>query len=262
MVSADEGTGKNVSRSDGYSYPRLAQLYDLQNPWAADTEFYLSLATRLDATKIIDVGCGTGLLACALADRGHHVIGLDPAAAMLDVARNRSGGEKVLWVEGDARRLREVLDAAGADLALMTGHAAQEILDDGEWSATLFAIHDALRPGGRMAFESRNPLAQPWTNWNPQATRDTIEHPTAGRVEVWIEDLEVQGDLVRFDEHHLFENTGEQLVAGGELRFRSRARLARSLEDAGFSVEEVLGDWDGRPWDEASREMIFIVSRR
>lgn len=259
---ADERADTNVFRSAGYADPRLAQLYDLQNPWAADTEFYLRLANRLEAEKILDIGCGTGLLTCALAERGNRVVGLDPAAAMLDVARNRPGGEKVLWVEGDASRLGETAEAAGADLAIMTGHVSQHITDEGEWTATLAAIHDALRPGGRVAFESLNPLLRPWTSWTPQATRGTIEHPVAGRVETWGQDLEVEGDLVRFDEHHLFENTGEDLVAAGELRFRTREGLTRSLADAGFSVEEVLGDWDGRPADESSREMIFVASRR
>lgn len=259
---ADERVDRNVSRSDEFSDPRLAQLYDLQNPHAADTEFYLSLAARLGATKILDVGCGTGLLACELAECGHRVVGLDPAVAMLDIARNRPGGEKVLWVEGDARRLGEFPDAAGADLALLTGHVAQIIYDDGEWSATLAAIHDALRPGGRVAFESLNPLARPWTAWNPQASRSIKEHATAGRVEVWVQDLDIQGDLVRFDGHHLFVDSGEELVAGGELRFRTRAGLTRSLVDAGFSVEEVLGDWGGCPADETSPEMIFVAARR
>ncbi len=39
----------------------------------------------------------------------------------------------------------------------MTGHVAQVIADDETWHKTLAAIHRALRPGGRVAFESRNP---------------------------------------------------------------------------------------------------------
>ena len=76
---------------------------------------------------------------------------------MLALARRGHCGDQVQWIEGDALRLGEV----GADLAIMTGHVAQIIRDDEVWSATLAAIRKALGPGGRVAFESRNPLARP-----------------------------------------------------------------------------------------------------
>ena len=76
---------------------------------------------------------------------------------MLALARRRACGEEVEWIEGGALSLGEV----GVDLAIMTGHVAQIIRDDEVWSATLAAIRKALGPGGRMAFESRNPLARP-----------------------------------------------------------------------------------------------------
>lgn len=246
---------------DEFSDPRLVELYDTLNPFAADTEFYLRLAVELQAASIVDVGCGTGLLACELAERGHRVIGVDPSSAMLDVARRRPGSERVRWVEGDARRLGEVGDEAGADLAIMTGHVAQVIRDDEGWSMTLAAIQEALRPGGRVAFESRNPLARPWTSWNPQASRREVENAAVGRVETWIQGTEVDGDLVRFELHYLFAESGEELVSPGELRFRTRVELSRSLPDAGFSVEDVIGDWDGRPADATSPELIFVAER-
>ena len=227
------------------------------NPFAADTEFYLRLAAGLSAATIVDVGCGTGLLACELAERGHRVVGVDPSGAMLDFARYRPGGEKVRWIEGDARRLGEV----GAELAIMTGHVAQVIRDDGDWSATLAAIHKALRPGGRVAFESRNPLVRPWAAWNPQASRRKVEDAVHGEIGTWIQDVEVDGDLVRFESHYLFAGSGEELVSTGELKFRGREELGRSLADAGFSVEDVFGDWDGRPVDAENPELIFVAAR-
>jgi hypothetical protein len=162
----------------------------------------------------------------------------------------------VEWIAGDALRLGKV----GADLAIMTGHVPQIIRDDEVWSATLAAIREALGPGGRVAFESRNPLARPWTAWTPQASRRTVEDAVVGPVDVWFQDPEVDGDLVRYEIHYLFARSGEELVSHTELRFRTRAELSRSLSDAGFSVENVFGDWDGRPADAASRELIFVAA--
>lgn len=95
---------------------------------------------------------------------------------MLDVARHRPGGECVRWIEGDAGRL----DEAQADLAIMTGHVAQVVLDDESWHGTLAATHRALRAGGCAAFESRNPRVRPWAAWTPQATRRHIDHASRG----------------------------------------------------------------------------------
>ncbi|MDQ3602855.1 MAG: hypothetical protein M3385_03225 [Actinomycetota bacterium] len=142
----------------------------------------------------------------------------------------------------------------------MTGHVAQIIRDDEVWSATLAAIREALVPGGRVAFESRNPLARPWTAWTPQASRRRVEDAVVGPVEVWFQDPEVDGDLARNEIHYLFARSGKEMVSHTELRFRTRAELSRSLSDAGFSVESVFGDWDGRPADGASRELIFVAA--
>jgi SAM-dependent methyltransferase len=247
-----------------FSDPRLVAVYDTVNPIAEYETFYLDLAAKLSASSIIDIGCGTGLLTCELAKQGHRLIGVEPSSAMLDLARHRPCGEHVKWIEGDALRLGEFR----ADLAIMTGHVAQFFLDDEGWHSALIAIRKALRPGGHIAFESRNPVVQPWADdrieghidWPSQTSRRRVDDPVAGRVEWWTQLLEVEDDRVCYENHYLFTKSGEELVSTCELRFRTRAELSRSLSDAGFSVESVFGDWDGRPADAASRELIFVAA--
>lgn len=57
---------------------------------------------------VLDVGCGTGRFAIALAERGAQVVGLDPAPTMLEIARGlaeeRGVGERCAWVEGNIER--------------------------------------------------------------------------------------------------------------------------------------------------------------
>jgi SAM-dependent methyltransferase len=243
--------------------PRLVAIYDKVNPIAEYQTFYLDLAAKLSASSISDIGCGTGLLTCELAKRGHRLIGIEPSKAMLEVARRRACGKRVEWIEGDALRL----GALRADLVIMTGHVAQFFLDDEDWHSALIAIREALCPGGHIAFESRNPLVQPWADekiedhidWLSRTSRRRVDDPVAGRVEWWTQLLEVEDDRVRQEIHYLFAHSGEELVSTNELRFRTRAELSRTLSDAGFSVESVFGDWDGRPADAASRELIFVA---
>src|SRR2546421_11499554 len=74
---------------------RLAEISDPLAPDRPDLEFYLGLVAEFGARSVVDIGCGTGTFACLLANRGVEVIAVDPAAASLDVARTKSGAEKV-----------------------------------------------------------------------------------------------------------------------------------------------------------------------
>jgi SAM-dependent methyltransferase len=240
-----------------YVDQRLVDLYDRDNPRGDDTDFYLHLAADLNALQIFDLGCGTGLLTRELAAvDGRVVVGVDPSPAMLAVARRNPGAERVRWIEGDS----SALGTPDADLVIMTGNVAQVFLNDTEWLATLRAIHAALRPGGYLAFESRNPDKRAWEQWNREATFERIDSPH-GPMECWLELVNVGRGRVRFEGHNVFIATGEDVVACSELRFRSRAEIADSLTSAEFIVEHIYGDWDSGPLTTASRVMVFIASR-
>jgi SAM-dependent methyltransferase len=196
----------DVPDLDEFYDPRLVAIYDSVNPIAEYETFYLDLASKLSASSVIDIGCGTGLLTCALAKRGHRLIGVEPSKAMLEVARRRACNEQVEWIEGDALGLGE----RRADLAIMTGHVAQFFLDDEGWHSALGAIREALLPGGHIAFESRNPLVQPWADekvddhvdWPSRTSRRRVDDPVAGRIEWWTEILVVEDDRVRTEIHY------------------------------------------------------------
>ena len=66
------------SIDEHYINPRLVTIYDLENPWSENIDYYLSLATK-NKMNILDLGCGTGILACAFADKGHLVTSVDPS---------------------------------------------------------------------------------------------------------------------------------------------------------------------------------------
>ena len=83
---------------DVFADPELARLYDHFNAWAACDDFYLEQALA-QGGPVLDLGCGTGMLASRIASEGLQVFGADPALAMLRVARSRPGGERVIWLQ-------------------------------------------------------------------------------------------------------------------------------------------------------------------
>lgn len=241
-----------------YTDPRLVALYDTLNPFAADTDFYLALAAGRQ--RVIDLGCGTGLLACELASRGHRVIAIDPAPEMLHVARHRPNGDRVQWIEGDARALALL---PPADLLVMTGHVAQVFLDDTVFLNTLNAARYALRDGGTLAFESRNPAARAWESWTPAHSLRLIDVNGIGEVEMWQDDVSASPESgVRFNTYYRFkatDETDETLTSASELRFRTQDELTALLEAAGFRHLTWQGDWDGTAVSAASRELIVVA---
>ena len=233
---------------------RLLTLYDGDNPDGADHVFYRALADRLDAHRIVDLGCGTGMLTATLARAGRSVTGIDPSANMLAIARERTGADAVDWVLGDATAIAP----GSADLVIMTGNVAQH-LAGGAWPAALRALRAGLIEGGRLAFESRNPDDRAWESWaaEPPATRETAFGPLTE----WLEfgPMSIDG-AIEMRAHNVFEQTGEHVVETQTLVFRSAPALRADLEAAGLSVVTIDGGWDGEPVTAASR--VLVVEAR
>lgn len=238
---------------DSYTAPRLAAVYDALNPPGADTAFYLDLAGMRPRT-VLDMGCGTGWLAAELAARGHDVTGADPAGAMLDLARRRSGGDRVAWVRSDAAALNL---GARFDLIVMTGHVFQVFLDDATTLASLRCLRRHLAPGGRLAFETRNPAAREWQDWTEAGTARRVE-VSGLQVAVHYQVTDVAGEIVTYETRFDFA-ADDRHVTIGRLRFIDRDSLERLLTQAGFVDLTWYGDWDRSPPTATSPEIIVIA---
>jgi SAM-dependent methyltransferase len=236
----------------GFADPRLVRLYDPLDPDRRDLDVYAAMAAEFGAAAVLDIGCGTGTLACLLAGRGVMVTGADPAAASLDIARRKPGAGRVRWLQAAAADL----PALQVDLAVMTGNVAQVFVTDQDWAAALRAARAALRPGGRLVFESRVPERQAWLEWNRDQTYRRADVSGVGPVQTWIDLTAVAESLVSFRTTCVFEAEDLVLTWDSTLRFRGRAELADSLTAAGLVVDEVR-DAPDRP----GRELVFISRR-
>ncbi len=235
-----------------------AAIYDHFNPWSAGDDFYLDLA-RESGGSVLDLGCGTGMLACRLAEEGLDVVGVDPAEGMLRVARARPGAGKVTWVKGDGQSLDL---PRRFDLVYMTGHAFQVLLSDEDVAAVLANIAHRLAPGGKLAFETRNPLARAWLSWTPEKTRSVVDTPEHGRIE---QSFEATADddtgIVAIAQHDRYLDKSTHRVGHSKIRFISQERVADLLTRAGLVASAWYGNWDRSPFSPASREIIVVAQR-
>ncbi|MBA4864426.1 class I SAM-dependent methyltransferase [Streptomyces sp. PSKA54] len=237
---------------DCFGHPRLAAIYDPLDADRSDLDAYVRMAEEFGARQVLDIGCGTGVFALLLADRGIEVVGVDPAQASIDVARGKPGSERARWICGDAAALPPLQ----VDLATMTANVAQAIVDPQAWQRTLQGAYEALRPGGHLVFETRDPARRAWEEWNREASYAVTEIPGVGGVESWVQLIEVSGPLVTFRWTYVFAADGQVLTSDSTLRFREREEVETQLVAQGYVVESVR-DAPDRP----GREFVFLARR-
>lgn len=216
----------------------------------SDLDAYVAIAQEVAASSVIDIGCGTGSLAVRLAAQNLNVVGVDPAAASLDVARAKPHAERVTWVNGDATALERLHLAA--DLAVMAGNVAQVFTSDDDWIRTLGAVRACLRPGGWFAFETRRPEVRDWERWDVAQT--TVAVPGGETVVVTRTVTQVALPLVTFETTTTVG--GEIVPSSSTLRFRERPEVERDLNEHSFEVVDVR-DAPDRP----GKEFVFLARR-
>lgn len=240
----------------GYDDPRLAAIYDIDNPDGPDHDFFRRMADEHRVTDIIDLGCGTGILTVTMTSPGRSVTGIDPDPAMLRYARGRPGSDGATWVLGTG----EQIAPDSADMVVMSGNVAMHILHD-HWLTTLEHIARGLRPGGILVFESRNPEARAWEQWNDELTeRET----PAGRLrESLTTDPPDKDCVVVMHCHNEFVDDGTVLDVDQRLQFRSHEQIVEDLTGVGLVIDAIYSDWNSEPFQGGHDEplMIFLARR-
>jgi ubiquinone/menaquinone biosynthesis C-methylase UbiE len=238
---------------DLFALPRLAAVYDSLDPDRSDLDVYAATAKEVGAQLVLDVGCGTGTFALMLASSGIEVVAVDPAAASLNVARDKPGAETVRWVLGDATAIPEDLRGR-VDLAVMTGNVAQAVIDEQDWWTTLTMVWRCLRPGGHLVFETRRPQRRGWEEWTRERSESVTEVPGHGSIRHWVQLTDVDLPLVTFESVRVFED--DTLTSPSTLRFRSEDEIRATLAASGYDLCEVR-DAPDRP----GRELVFLARR-
>jgi 2-polyprenyl-6-hydroxyphenyl methylase/3-demethylubiquinone-9 3-methyltransferase len=131
--------------SEGESRP----LHDL-NPVRLG---YIAERTALNRARVVDVGCGGGLLSEAMARAGADVLGIDLAAGVLEVARLHllESGLKVDYRETGAEALTQTM--AGQFDVVTCLEMLEHVPDP---ASVIRACADLLRPGGRLFVSTLN----------------------------------------------------------------------------------------------------------
>ncbi len=135
------------------NYDALAALYQLQYAnYRDDTAFYSRLSERLNASRILELGAGSGRVSIPLARRGLEVTGLELSPKMLEIGRENAAleGVEVNFVQGDARDFK--LDRQ-FPLVIAPFNALMHLYSLSDQDRALQCIKTHLEPGGAFAFD-------------------------------------------------------------------------------------------------------------
>jgi ubiquinone/menaquinone biosynthesis C-methylase UbiE len=100
--------------------------------------------------RVLDVGCGSGLLARRLVDAEFEVVGIDASPAMIDLARSSVPGADFRVVRLPARSARAL---PRADAVVSTGHVLNYLDTLGDIAHALGELARLLEPGGILAID-------------------------------------------------------------------------------------------------------------
>lgn len=243
------------------SYSEFASVYDelmTEIPYDSYAELIELAAGGIVGKKILDIGCGTGLLSVKLAKMGGDVTGVDLSPEMLNVARDRANAlsTSVTFIEQSMEKLEGI---SNVDIAVIAIDSLNYVIDREEVIQTLRNVYNSLAAGGVLLFDVHSLfktdvifMEGPFTFDNERISYiwETEEgdepHSVYSELAFFIRNID--GFYKRFDEVHY-------------QRTFSIQDYVEMLTGIGFSIERVFADWGDEPPQEESERIFFQVRK-
>ena len=223
-------------------YDAIAPVYDT---WASgmpgDVDFYVSLAEEATG-PIVELAVGTGRVAIPVVQRtDKRVLGIDASPAMLAIARERAAAANVELElrDGDMRDL--AVDEPAAHV-YCPGRSLLHLPTWADRRRVFERIATALRPGGRFAWNAfvfdHEIAVQLDGQWRDEPLRHRNDYtPAVNRVDMTLE------------------------VGQVSLWWVTRSEWEGLLDMSGLETEALYGWFDRRPFDDSSREFVWIARK-
>jgi cyclopropane fatty-acyl-phospholipid synthase-like methyltransferase len=212
--------------------------------------------------RLLDVTCGPGLYATALAQRGIRVTGIDFGPASIDYANNlaveKGVADRCQFILQDVRQM----DFAGQDFDAATFIYGQlAVFTREEAQALLAHIAQSLRPGGRLVVELLNQdrvdkADSTWWYtddtglWGDAPFLHLGERQWHAAAQISVERFHILHlETGQMDEIHLCDQT----YAVDE--------MTAMMQTAGFASVDVYPAWDGLALYDAAEWVVYVAQK-
>jgi len=246
-------------------WDEYAPFYDWENARTVgrrDVAFWRRLAAA-HRGKILELGCGTGRIAVPILRSGASLIGIDRSDAMLARARQRAKraalGPRALFVRGDIRAL-PFRSRRGFELVMAPYGILQSLTREPDLEATLASVARVLRRGGMFGIDLVPDLPR-WKEYERKVSLHGRRNSTTTLTLVESVRQDRRRRLTIFDQEYIECRGRTRRVHRFALTFRTLSvpETVARLEAAGFSIRAILGDYQGRPWDDRADVWVILA---
>jgi ubiquinone/menaquinone biosynthesis C-methylase UbiE len=254
--------------SSGDPFASVAPFYDLDlEGYEDDIALYRQFAETAGG-PVLDLGCGTGRVAWALAEDGVEVIGVDFSEAMLAVARARTGSRTPTWVTADLRTFDLEREFALV-LVPLGGLQHMEELDD--LVAAFGSIRRHLAPEGLAVVDVEaplpddfapgpQPLIEHWTReW--RSTADAMPVTVSKLVSVEAQPAQARRSVTWHFDVQGSESPLRRVTAQFDLRIITLGELELAGRLVGLERSAAWGDYDMTPFDDGAQRLLMAFAR-
>jgi len=257
-----------MSRQGWQGWDEYAPFYDWENARTLgrrDVSFWQRLTAGAGG-RVLELGCGTGRVSIPLARSGVDLVGVDRSQAMLDRAvtrsrrvRSRKPGAPV-FVRADIRALP--FKRRSFAMVLAPYGVLQSLIRESDLMAALSSAARVLPRGATFGID----LVPDVPNWREYRNKVQLRGRAAGGAQLTLVESVRQDRrraLTTFEQQYLERRGRRTTTHRFELTFRTLSvpEMSGRLERAGFSVETVLGDYRGHPWDERADVWIILAKK-
>jgi SAM-dependent methyltransferase len=259
------------TRPEGWhGWDDYAAFYDWENARTLgrrDVPFWRGLAERLGG-PVLELGCGTGRISISVARTGARYVGIDRSAHMLRRARTRLRRAKLTssahLVRGDIRCLPFAPRSFG--LVLAPYGVVQSLIREADLADTLAAVARVTARDALFGIDLV-PDVPRWAEYRRRVSLRGLRGPRRGGALTLVESVRQDRSrkLTTFDHEFIERRPGRPArTSRFSLTFRTLSvrQMAARLERAGFTVEALLGDYDGGPWDRRADVWVVLARRR
>jgi ubiquinone/menaquinone biosynthesis C-methylase UbiE len=266
MRRAKHAVHTPASGAEGWD--QYAPFYDWENAQTVarrDIAFWQRLALANDG-PVLELGCGTGRVAVPVVKAGAKLVGIDLSAPMLERAHRRLRrarlSERALLVRGDIRHL-PFRSRRGFGLVMAPYGILQSLTSERDLVATLESVSRVVRPGGLFGVD----LVPDLPRWSEYRRRTSLRGKKGAATTVTLVESVRQDrrrKLTIFDQEYIERRGRERTVHRFALTFRTLSvpQMVTRVEEAGFRVRAILGDYQGGPWDERADVWIILAQKK
>lgn len=207
--------------------------------------------------KLLDLACGTGNYALALAENGYQIYGLDLDKSMINEAKKKNTGERVVFIEGNMRDCEAMFGHESFDGIYCIGNSLVHLTSKEEVSKLIHSVYKLLKDGGVFISQIVN--------------YDRVLHYKMAE----LPPLNNEQAGVKFRRKYQYRSQQNSIVFTGIIELNNSTVLTTSVEllplvrnelvnyhgEAGFSSVACYGDFKYSPYSLDSEALVILAQK-